>query len=116
MRSGNKGLYRAGAAWICAGLLYGYVLIPLGLRIPCPFRAVTGLRCPGCGVTDFCLAVLHGRFWEAWHYNWGLALALPALGWLVWHRVRRGCWDRRLSLALAAALLAWGVIRNIAGL
>mgnify|MGYP000317370659 CR=1 FL=1 len=70
-------LIRAGAVCICAGLVYGYLLIPLGLRLRCPFRALTGLRCPGCGVTDLCLAVLHGRFWEAPAYNWG-ANGIPA--------------------------------------
>ena len=39
----------AGAGLLCAGLLYGYVLIPLGLRIPCLFGHLPGLRCPGCG-------------------------------------------------------------------
>lgn len=117
MRSGNSGSgYKTGAAWLCAGLFYGYVLIPLGLRIPCPFRTLTGLRCPGCGVTDFCLAVLHGRLLEAPAYNWGLALSLPVLGWLVWRRIRRGTWDRRVSFALAAALLVWGILRNPAGI
>ena len=115
MRPGKGRLYQTGAVWICAGLLYGYVLIPLGLRMPCPFRLVTGLRCPGCGVTDVCLALLHGRFLEAPGYNWGLTLALPVLGWLAWRRLRRGTWDQRASLGLAAGLLAWGVARNIIG-
>lgn len=88
-------LIRAGAVCICAGLVYGYLLIPLGLRLRCPFRALTGLRCPGCGITDLCLAVLHGRFWEAPAYNWGLTVSLPALVWLAVSDWKYGRGDAR---------------------
>ena len=110
--------WKAGAGVLCAGLLYGYVLIPMGLRLSCPFRRLTGLRCPGCGVTEMCLAVLHGRFLEAPGHNWGLARALPVLLWLGLDRLRGGERRRRerTALALAAALLAWGVLRNLTGL
>ena len=30
-------LYKTGAGVLCAGLFYGFVLIPLGLRLPCLF-------------------------------------------------------------------------------
>ena len=113
-------LIRAGAVCICAGLVYGYLLIPLGLRLRCPFRALTGLRCPGCGITDLCLAVLHGRFWEAPAYNWGVTVSLPALVWLAVSQWKYGGDDarrrQRVCLILAAWLLIWGVIRNFIGL
>ena len=43
--------WKTGAGFLCAGLFYGLILIPLGFRIPCLFYRATGLRCPGCGVT-----------------------------------------------------------------
>lgn len=110
--------WKAGAAVVCAGLFYGYVLIPMGVRLRCPFRVVTGLRCPGCGVTDLCLALLHGRFCQAPGYNWGLTLSLPALAWL-WSRHLRGRTgraDRRVTAGVLIWLAAWGVIRNLTGL
>ncbi len=103
-----------GAVFLCGGLLYGYVLIPLGLRLPCLFHLSTGLRCPGCGVTDLCLGLLHGRFVPA--YNWGLTLAAPGLLWLLLAGARHPKATRTLSWALAAALLAWGVLRNFWGI
>ena len=103
----------AGAALLCAGLLYGYILIPLGLRIPCPFRRLTGLRCPGCGITDLCFGLLHGRLNPA--DNWGLVLAVPWISLAVWLRGRRPRAANALACALAAALLAWGVLRNLWG-
>ena len=106
----------AGAGLLCAGLFYGYVLIPLGISVPCLFHRVTGLKCPGCGVTSFCLDLLHGRVTPA--YNWGLVLALPPGLWLVWaeRTGRHPGAVRVLSWVLAALLLAWGVLRNLWGL
>jgi len=105
-----------GAGLLCAGLFYGYILIPLGLRIPCVFYRITGLRCPGCGITDLCLGLLHGRL-EPWH-NWGLILLLPglaALAGLHW-RGGRPMTEKWLSIALVAFVLVWGGMRNIWGI
>ena len=110
-------LYQTGAGLLCAGLLYGFVLIPLGVRIPCLFYRCTGLRCPGCGVTDLCLALLHGHF--APGYNWGLVLASPALVWLLvrlWKNGDCGKAETAVSAALLVFLLAWGVARNLWGI
>ena len=103
----------AGAGLLCAGLLYGYVLIPLGLRLPCLFRQVTGLRCPGCGVTDLCLGLLHGRVNP--RYNGGLVAAAPWITGLRWGEKHRPGAARVLAWVLAALLLAWGVLRNLWG-
>lgn len=105
-----------GAGVLCAGLLYGCVLIPLGFCVPCPFRLITGWKCPGCGITGICLDLLHGRFSPG--YNWGLVLAAPWLALLLLAE-RRG-WRpglvRKLSRVLLAALLVWGVMRNLWGI
>lgn len=103
----------AGAGLLCAGLFYGYVLIPLGLRIPCPFHLATGLRCPGCGVTDLCLGLLHGRFIPG--YNYGLVLIAPWIPAALWLQRRRPRAAGVLTWILAAAALAWGVLRNVWG-
>ena len=109
----NKALL-AGAGFLCAGLLYGYVLIPLGLQVPCLFRQVTGLRCPGCGITGLCLELLHGRFVPA--YNWGLVLAAPWIPGLLWLQHRYPKAAGISAWILAALLLAWGILRNLCGI
>jgi len=51
----------------------------LGLHLPtlrCPFLAVTGYPCLTCGATRCAIALLHGNFSVAWHWN---PLALVAL-------------------------------------
>ena len=49
-----------------------------GFRIPCIFRAITGFKCPGCGVTRMCLSLLHGNICAAIYYNKVVPFLLPA--------------------------------------
>ena len=111
-------LLKTGAVLLCAGLFYGYVLLPRGIVIPCLFYRITGWRCPGCGITNLCLAMLHGRIAEAPAYNWGLVLSLPVLLWLVVYRRTEGSERREkaVCIGLLVFLLCWGVIRNLYGL
>jgi hypothetical protein len=37
--------------------------------ILCPFRAMTGYPCPGCGMTRAFSAIAHGELWRAVRYN-----------------------------------------------
>jgi hypothetical protein len=53
----------------------------LALEIPvCPVAALTGLPCPGCGLTRATLALLRGDFARAWQLHPLVFVALPALG------------------------------------
>lgn len=48
----------------------------------CVFHNVTGLPCPGCGMTRAFLAIGHGNLASAWKLN---ALSLPLyFGGLIW--------------------------------
>jgi hypothetical protein len=46
---------------------------------PCPFRAVTGVECPGCGSARAVHHLLHGRAVAAFRLNPLLALFAPFL-------------------------------------
>ena len=35
----------------------------------CPFKFITGIPCPACGMTRACLAVTHGDFRSSFHYH-----------------------------------------------
>ncbi|MCR4830572.1 MAG: DUF2752 domain-containing protein [Pseudobutyrivibrio sp.] len=56
-------------------LLYILIFDLTGFGIPCVFRSITGLLCPGCGMTHALAATFHGNFSEAMHYN-ALSLTL----------------------------------------
>lgn len=89
----------------------------------CFFRKLTDLECPGCGMTRATYAVLHGRFADAFRLNpvgiilFPLAmigLGLEILGWVrgkaVYPRLSVGKWG---SIAIAAILIIWWVVRNV---
>jgi hypothetical protein len=88
----------------------------------CPFKALTGWDCPGCGSTRMLHALLHGNPAAAARYN---ALAIPAAAFLLWRygRWSRDRWVGRPSRELRAhpaalwgllvVVLAWGVLRNL---
>jgi hypothetical protein len=84
--------------------------------------AVTGLLCPGCGMTRLCLALLRGDWGGAWAANPMLLVLLPPLallaGGIAVRYVREGRtagprWENVLCWILAALLVIWGVVRNL---
>ena len=66
---------------IVAGGVCLYVLEPgkSALFPVCPFRALTGFTCPGCGSTRGMHQLLHGNLLAAFELNPLLLLALPFL-------------------------------------
>ena len=104
-----------------AGLIYGYVLIPIGFHIRCPVNYFTGLSCPACGLTRICLSILHGNF-NILHYNYALVLTGPlATIWGLSEAYNYIMESRRIntlpiSIITITVLLIWMVVRNILGL
>ena len=43
----------------------------------CPFKLITGLSCPGCGIQRAIHALLHGEFAEAIKYNYFMVYSVP---------------------------------------
>lgn len=50
-------------------ILYYYINKYTGFYIPCIFREITGLKCPGCGITHMIFDMLNFRFVEAFYEN-----------------------------------------------
>lgn len=111
-----------GILMLCAGLLYGIFVTWSGIAIPCLFYLVTGLKCPGCGVTQMCVALLHLDFGTAFYSNRMLFLLLPVLvlvflkyiaDYIKTGRWRMGRLQNSIIYASIALLIAFTVIRNI---
>ncbi|AGB23313.1 Protein of unknown function (DUF2752) [Mycobacterium sp. JS623] len=83
----------------------------------CPFKALTGWNCPGCGGLRMTHDLLHGDFAAAIVDNVFLLIGLPMLAaWLVL-RWRRGgkLMPTPASVVIAIAAISWTVVRNLPG-
>jgi Protein of unknown function (DUF2752) len=109
---------------ICAGILILSFLLPpeglLGVET-CSFHALTGLSCPGCGLTRAFVAISHARFYQAWFLHpfafplYGACVAsLPAP---IIPKALAIFWNPRIAkmgiLLFAAGLLLFGSWRMV---
>lgn len=99
------------ALGIAAVLLYQSGRLSLPWLPGCAFHKLTGLHCPGCGMTRAVQATLHGRIGEAFLLNpigmvllpmAFLALGIEIIGW-----VRGKPVPLRLQLGSRGA---WGIV------
>ncbi len=92
------------------------------LRVPCPFHALTGLYCPGCGSLRAIHQVLHGHLTIAFWLSPLMVLSLPFLGYRFLSYLMVGIRGWSLPniflpasciwIYLGVVLLFWG-LRNI---
>lgn len=111
-----------GVAILAVGLLYALFVTTTGLSIPCVIRLVTGLRCPGCGMTGMCLHLLRLDFAGAWHSNPAVMALLPLGGAVAVDMsvryVRSGAtqfsrFSNAAMIFMLVVLLVFGILRNI---
>lgn len=96
-----------------------YLVDPSDPRVPvlCPYRALTGLPCPGCGLTRALHALLHGDPGTAFAFNPLLFVALPLLlGFAAAPALvgtaRAATWRTAIAWILLALTLGFWVWRN----
>ena len=83
----------------------------------CPYRALTGLACAGCGATRALHYILHADLATAWSYNPLLFVAAPMAA--VFARLPHVAgvaaadrWRLRMAWGMVALTLAFWVWRN----
>lgn len=79
MRHRIRQVINKGMVILAFGLSYAVWLSVTHMGIPCLIKLVTGLTCPGCGISRMCMALLHGELKTAYFYNPGVLLSLPVL-------------------------------------
>ncbi|MBQ3393099.1 MAG: DUF2752 domain-containing protein [Lachnospiraceae bacterium] len=113
---------RTAAPVFLAGILYYLWIRATGVMIPCPFRALTGLKCPGCGITHVFLSLARGDLRAAFKANPFITLTIPWLALMVLSdfAARRAegeppLWTRitkRSEAVYLVLLLLFGILRN----
>ncbi len=117
--------------WLWLGIGLGvlalvYVADPAtaGFYPRCPYRLLTGWRCPGCGTGRALHQLLHAHLAAAWSLNPAAVIGLPLFGiWLaldLWRRRTGRDLLRRLprltGWVVVVLIVAWWILRNALGL
>ena len=82
----------------------------------CPIKTITGLDCPGCGITRMFVALFHGNIYQAFRYNQLDFIELPIIFiLLVLYKFKK---EYRkviniIFIVLLIITIVYGVLRNI---
>ncbi|TDD72886.1 DUF2752 domain-containing protein [Actinomadura darangshiensis] len=88
----------------------------------CPFLALTGYYCPGCGGTRLVYALTHGDVGTAFGLNPLLFVLLPVLGYLFvrWTAMtaqglpmRSALFRPAVAYSFVGVLIVYGIVRNL---
>ena len=125
METSARPLWYAG--FIAAGLsviVLLYVFNPSESRVfpPCPFHALTGWHCPGCGSLRAVHQLLHGDVAGAFRLNPLMVLFLPFMVYGIAAEISGGMLKKRLPAvrlgawwirAILAVIVMYGIVRNL---
>ncbi|MHC4248064.1 MAG: DUF2752 domain-containing protein [Planctomycetota bacterium] len=105
-----------------AAVLYSFRPGGADIYPSCPFHALTGLHCPGCGTLRALHGLLHGRFIAALGLNVLTVLSIPFLAYVFTVHAVAALRGRpppaarptpRLAWSLLGVVLAYWVLRNV---
>lgn len=119
----HRDIVHTGAVFLAAGILYLIVVMLTPVRVPCMLHLLTGLYCPGCGISRFFMELVHFRILSAMRQNLAVAILLPV--WSVigiiefWFNPKLFSRGSRflnvLTWGSVAVLVIFGLLRNIPG-
>ncbi len=122
MNARVKKLIRGILIILLIGIIYAIWCITTQLYIPCVFRLVTGLKCPGCGVTGMLVSLIKFDFAEAFRCNPVLLFLLPfgifftvrrMIIYVKYGQVPYKKWENAFIWISITILIIFAIIRNI---
>lgn len=111
-----------GAALFISGCAYLLFYLHFGFAIPCIFNLVTGLQCPGCGVTRMIASLTRLDFASAWHYNPVVLIMSPLIAyiiikaviqWIKYGNTKSNRAENVMQCLMVVVLVVFGIVRNI---
>lgn len=122
MKKRIKAFMTAAVLLIAAGILYYFINKIFGLSIFCPIYKITGLYCPGCGITRMFLDIAELDFKCAFGHNMAVFISLPVIIYVLIKQsiryIKSGTlmlnkFDEALVYVLIGILVIFAVLRNI---
>ena len=90
--------------------------------LKCVLFEITGLKCPGCGITRMLSSFIQFDFIKGIKYNLFLGVTLPLVGYIVLYSCYLYVYDKKsgktfniFCIVYLVLLLIWMVVRNIIG-
>lgn len=114
---------------LCGILLFSCLLVcylifgkEFGIYVPCFLNYVTGLYCPGCGLTRMLYSMLEGNFYQAFRLNPLMFIATPFIFLLIVDYLVSGFFKRKPIITkipnviwylLIVVFIIYGIMRNM---
>ena len=97
-------------------IVYYFLNQTVYLEIPCIFHKITGLYCPGCGITRMFFSLLNFKFYQAFRYNMLVFIMLfgyifiKIIEILTKHKIN---FSNNFQISLLVITILFGILRNI---
>ena len=111
--------------FVCAGLLYALAVGIFHGGIPCIFHEITGLRCPGCGITHALMCLLRFDFEGFINANLFAPLILiffitaffsTSVKYIKTGIYRLSAVNTFIEVSFLVLFVSWGIARNFLGI
>lgn len=107
---------------LCIGVIYYLFVMITDIKVPCFFNLITGLYCPGCGISRMCISIINLDFKAAFSYNPLVFCLLPFFAFEGIYsgieyvkkgssypgKIRKVIW-----MIVAIVVVVFGILRNI---
>lgn len=100
-------------------MVMAILFFKFGIAIPCIFNKITGLYCPGCGITRMCLSLLKGEIYQAFRFNPIIFIDIPLIIiFLIIEKCFKNSKNTKeimsiLFIILLIITIIFGILRNI---